>query len=34
MQALNASRKPEDIGSVVAFLASDDARWIPVTLSE
>jgi 3-oxoacyl-[acyl-carrier protein] reductase len=28
MQALQRIAGPEDIGSVVAFLASDDARWI------
>jgi 3-oxoacyl-[acyl-carrier protein] reductase len=28
MQALKRMAQPEDIGSVVAFLASDDARWI------
>jgi len=28
IQALQRVARPEDIGSVVAFLASDDARWI------
>jgi NAD(P)-dependent dehydrogenase (short-subunit alcohol dehydrogenase family) len=28
MQALKRVAQPEDIGGVVAFLASDDARWI------
>ena len=28
MQALQRLARPEDIGPVVAFLASDDARWI------
>ena len=28
MQAIQRLAKPEDIGLVVAFLASDDARWI------
>jgi NAD(P)-dependent dehydrogenase (short-subunit alcohol dehydrogenase family) len=28
MQALQRVAGPEDIGPVVAFLASDDARWI------
>jgi 3-oxoacyl-[acyl-carrier protein] reductase len=28
MQALKRVAQPDDIGSVVAFLASDDARWI------
>jgi 3-oxoacyl-[acyl-carrier protein] reductase len=28
MQALKRIAQPEDIGPVVAFLASDDARWI------
>jgi len=28
MQALKRIAQPDDIGSVVAFLASDDARWI------
>lgn len=28
MQALKRLARPEDIGGVVAFLASDDARWI------
>jgi 3-oxoacyl-[acyl-carrier protein] reductase len=28
MQALQRLAEPEDIGDVVAFLASDDARWI------
>ena len=28
MQALKRMAQPEDIGPVVAFLASDDARWI------
>jgi len=28
MQALQRIGEPADIGSVVAFLASDDARWI------
>ncbi|SRR5258708_6596291 len=28
MQALKRLAQPEDIGPVVAFLASDDARWI------
>jgi len=26
--ALGSLAKPDDIGGVVAFLASDDARWI------
>jgi len=28
MQALKRIAQPDDIGGVVAFLASDDARWI------
>jgi 3-oxoacyl-[acyl-carrier protein] reductase len=28
MQALKRLAQPDDIGAVVAFLASDDARWI------
>jgi len=28
MQALRRIARPEDIGSVIAFLASDEARWI------
>jgi 3-oxoacyl-[acyl-carrier protein] reductase len=28
MQALKRVAQPEDIGCVVAFLASEDARWI------
>jgi 3-oxoacyl-[acyl-carrier protein] reductase len=28
MQALKRLAQPDDIGSVVTFLASDDARWI------
>jgi 3-oxoacyl-[acyl-carrier protein] reductase len=28
LQALKRVAQPEDIGPVVAFLASDDARWI------
>jgi NAD(P)-dependent dehydrogenase (short-subunit alcohol dehydrogenase family) len=28
MQALQRVARPEDVGPVVAFLASDDARWI------
>jgi NAD(P)-dependent dehydrogenase (short-subunit alcohol dehydrogenase family) len=28
IQALQHLARPEDIGPVVAFLASDDARWI------
>ena len=28
MQALKRLAHPDDIGGVVAFLASDDARWI------
>jgi 3-oxoacyl-[acyl-carrier protein] reductase len=28
MQALQRLARPEDIGPVVAFLASHDARWI------
>ena len=28
MQALKRIAEPDDIGGVVAFLASDDARWI------
>jgi NAD(P)-dependent dehydrogenase (short-subunit alcohol dehydrogenase family) len=28
MQALKRMAQPEDIAPVVAFLASDDARWI------
>jgi 3-oxoacyl-[acyl-carrier protein] reductase len=28
MQALKRLAQPEDIGGVIAFLASDDARWI------
>jgi NAD(P)-dependent dehydrogenase (short-subunit alcohol dehydrogenase family) len=28
MQALKRLAQPDDISSVVAFLASDDARWI------
>jgi 3-oxoacyl-[acyl-carrier protein] reductase len=31
MQALQRIGEPADIGSVVAFLASDDARWITGT---
>ncbi len=31
--ALDRIGRPEDIADVVAFLASDDARWIPVTWS-
>ena len=31
MQALQRIAEPADIGSVVAFLASDDARWITGT---
>ncbi len=31
MQALQRIGEPDDIGSVVAFLASDDARWITGT---
>jgi 3-oxoacyl-[acyl-carrier protein] reductase len=27
MQALKRVAQPDDIGGVVAFLASDDARW-------
>jgi 3-oxoacyl-[acyl-carrier protein] reductase len=28
IQALKRVAQPDDIGAVVAFLASDDARWI------
>jgi 3-oxoacyl-[acyl-carrier protein] reductase len=28
MQALKRIGKPDDIGGVVAFLTSEDARWI------
>jgi NAD(P)-dependent dehydrogenase (short-subunit alcohol dehydrogenase family) len=28
MQALKRIGHPDDVGSVVAFLASQDARWI------
>jgi 3-oxoacyl-[acyl-carrier protein] reductase len=28
MQALKRVAQPDDIGAVVAFLASDEARWI------
>ena len=28
MQALKRIAKPDDIGGVVAFLASEEARWI------
>jgi 3-oxoacyl-[acyl-carrier protein] reductase len=28
MQALKRLAQPDDIGGVIAFLASDDARWI------
>lgn len=28
MQALKRIGQPDDVGPVVAFLASDDARWI------
>ena len=28
MQALKRIGQPDDVGSVVAFLASQDARWI------
>ena len=28
MQALKRVAQPDDIGDVVAFLASDEARWI------
>jgi NAD(P)-dependent dehydrogenase (short-subunit alcohol dehydrogenase family) len=28
MQALKRLAEPDDIGGVVAFLASDEARWI------
>jgi NAD(P)-dependent dehydrogenase (short-subunit alcohol dehydrogenase family) len=28
MQALKRVAQPDDIGGVVAFLASDEARWI------
>ena len=28
MQALKRLAQPDDIGGVVAFLASDEARWI------
>jgi 3-oxoacyl-[acyl-carrier protein] reductase len=28
MQALKRLAQPDDIGGVVAFIASDDARWI------
>jgi NAD(P)-dependent dehydrogenase (short-subunit alcohol dehydrogenase family) len=28
MQALKRIGKPDDVGPVVAFLASDDARWV------
>jgi NAD(P)-dependent dehydrogenase (short-subunit alcohol dehydrogenase family) len=30
MQALKRLGKPEDVADVVAFVASDAARWIPV----
>jgi 3-oxoacyl-[acyl-carrier protein] reductase len=29
MQALNRIGKPQDVADVVAFLAMDEARWIP-----
>ena len=28
MQALKRTAQPDDIGGVIAFLASEDARWI------
>jgi 3-oxoacyl-[acyl-carrier protein] reductase len=28
MQALKRIAQPDDIGGVVAFLASEDARWV------
>jgi 3-oxoacyl-[acyl-carrier protein] reductase len=28
MQALKRIAQPDDIGGVVAFLASDEARWV------
>jgi NAD(P)-dependent dehydrogenase (short-subunit alcohol dehydrogenase family) len=28
MQALKRLAQPDDIGGVIAFLASEDARWI------
>jgi NAD(P)-dependent dehydrogenase (short-subunit alcohol dehydrogenase family) len=28
MQALKRIAQPDDIGGVIAFLASDEARWI------
>jgi len=28
MQALQRVARPQDIGPVIAFLASDEARWI------
>jgi 3-oxoacyl-[acyl-carrier protein] reductase len=28
MQALKRVAQPDDIGDVVAFLASDNARWV------
>jgi NAD(P)-dependent dehydrogenase (short-subunit alcohol dehydrogenase family) len=28
MQALKRLAQPDDIGPVIAFLASDDSRWI------
>jgi 3-oxoacyl-[acyl-carrier protein] reductase len=28
MQALKRIAQPDDIAAVVAFLASDDARWV------
>jgi NAD(P)-dependent dehydrogenase (short-subunit alcohol dehydrogenase family) len=28
IQALKRLAQPDDIGGVIAFLASDDARWI------
>jgi len=31
MQALKRLAQPDDIAPVVAFLASEDARWIPAT---
>jgi NAD(P)-dependent dehydrogenase (short-subunit alcohol dehydrogenase family) len=31
MQALKHLAEPEDIAGVVAFLASNDAHWLPVT---
>jgi NAD(P)-dependent dehydrogenase (short-subunit alcohol dehydrogenase family) len=34
MQALQRVAQPDDIGPAVAFLASDDARWITVRLAE